>query len=184
MDYFKSLLLFSLVGFLSADCPTASGPCPENWSYQSVSNACYFLKNFTASNGKTWDVVDVNEAELRCRQLNPKGRLVSIHDALENQIVFDFLKTTNLMASTMAPAGSNPCSSAYSWCGLSYTKATDSFAWTDGSKADWIPPVYKLSGITYYGMSSDESCGGTKIWGSYSTEAAQLLARYICKIAL
>ncbi|CAJ0587659.1 unnamed protein product, partial [Mesorhabditis spiculigera] len=174
----------------SADCNAYNGfvcskssdpnPCPKQWFYSTVTGFCYYLKDYTMSDGKTWDMADPTEAEVRCRMMHTKAHLASVHDAIEQQVLFDLIKTSNMLNATNAPSFTNGCTASYAWTGLIWKQSAGNFSWTDGTPYDFAPSIYKFSQDTYYAMINDASCNG-KWWGSFGI-VTNSGARYICKI--
>ncbi|CAJ0587580.1 unnamed protein product, partial [Mesorhabditis spiculigera] len=160
--------------------PVDQAPCPKPWFFSNVTGYCYYLKGFTMSDGKLWDLVDGTEAEVRCRQLHANSHLVSMRDEYENQVVYDQIKTSNLSAyRDKLPENHYPCLSGDVLTGLRYANATG-FSWTDGTPMDYTPQTYKTDGF-YYGVVNDASCGG-KYWvGAGKPKLAA--ARYMCKMS-
>ncbi|CAJ0951978.1 unnamed protein product, partial [Mesorhabditis belari] len=129
-------------------------PCDLDWLYSVDTNFCYYLKNFTATDGQHWDLFNFTQAEGEC------------------------LASTYNLASLTTAGNGDPCNYGQAWIGLSYYKQSELYAWTDNTFVDYIGlPVLEATTNYDYTVMNDVTCN--KGWMYRPT--VQLAARFVCK---
>ncbi|CAJ0933755.1 unnamed protein product, partial [Mesorhabditis belari] len=151
--------------------------CPDDWFYFKTTNYCYYLKNFTHSDGARWRLYNFATAEKDCQRMG--AHLASIHSKAENDFVFDLVTSNVKSLSNVAPEyDNNPCYYQSAWIGYYGNGTLGTGIWTDVSEVDYVESSSPepFNWVT----SNDKSCD-RRWWGWTVPEMG--FARYVCKMA-
>ncbi|CAJ0933808.1 unnamed protein product, partial [Mesorhabditis belari] len=150
------------------------GPCPNHWAYLPYTDSCYYLQDFTYSNGVNWTSYTSSEAESKCQQMG--AHLASVHSDTEMNFLYS-LTISNIQ--NLAFPITNHCLYGGAWIGYYGTGVVGNGNWTDGSRVDYVVPIFSHPGAPqYWAIINDPSCD-RQYWDYWSDQGKT--ARFVCK---
>ncbi|CAJ0948204.1 unnamed protein product, partial [Mesorhabditis belari] len=153
--------------------------CSPGWKYFNETGFCYYLQDFTYSDGIHWQLYNWTTAESLCQGM--KAHLVSIHSKAEDDFVFDLIASN--VANDTTAAGL-PCNWQWAWIGY-YGQGIlgDNSTWTDRTRMDYNGYMWgAVSSPSFWVMGNDQSCFYPKYWVPLSSNGRDPYARFVCKI--
>ncbi|CAJ0920370.1 unnamed protein product, partial [Mesorhabditis belari] len=156
--------------------PIGPGGCPNGWTYFAANDDCYYVQNFTYTDGVHWQLYGAGTAEGKCEAMG--ANLVSIHSKGEDGFVYDLI-TSNVSRMKNVTTDDSPCGHQYAWIGY-HGNGKGQGNWTDGSPVDYLGDNAKFfrNIKQYWMLANDDSCGMHAWYGS--TDIATP-ARFVCK---
>ncbi|CAJ0952614.1 unnamed protein product, partial [Mesorhabditis belari] len=157
----------------------SSAQCPKQWIYNKETEACYFLQNFTHSDGIKFHTYARDLAEHFCQ--NHNAHLASIHSKNEEDFIRELI-SSNLKNSTELKnedERNEICEYAPVWIGLTGNGhlGDNRNEWIDGSSFDYSS-ARTADGIYLWDIANDEGCGST-LWNWRNP--SKVHARFLCK---
>ncbi|CAJ0949705.1 unnamed protein product, partial [Mesorhabditis belari] len=150
--------------------------CPDGWVYSNQTDYCYYLQNFTYTDGVHWQLYNQTTAETLCRRMD--SHLVSIHSDVENDFVME-LATSNVSGLANVAPDNDPCGSQWAWIGYYGNGTIGTGTWTDGSPVDYINYRPNLDVFLNWVIANDSRCNLPRVW--IRTYGYNAWPRAVCK---